>query len=195
MCSDKQLEFEALAAVGEMLLFDCARGNPEEAARILRCARLFARSEDAAQRLSELCTEAGGDATWHESIVESLQDREDLQAAEAVMQRIREGRESATPIEDVMADLEADCAAKAQAESEPLQEPAFLEHLRAMRSRIDQVAEDVREIKHRVATLESGQGTITLALGHVQQSIAGQQVSFDRLTERVERVERRLEIA
>lgn len=29
---DKQLELEALAAVGEMLLFDQARGNPEEAA-------------------------------------------------------------------------------------------------------------------------------------------------------------------
>ena len=83
---DKQLELEALAAVGEMLLFDQARGNPEEAARILRCARLFARSEDAAQRLSELCAEAGSDATWHESIVEELQDREDLQAAEAVME-------------------------------------------------------------------------------------------------------------
>jgi hypothetical protein len=38
---DKQLELEALAAVGEMLLFDQARGNPEEAARILRCARLL----------------------------------------------------------------------------------------------------------------------------------------------------------
>jgi hypothetical protein len=47
---DKQLELEALAAaVGEMLLFDQARGNPEEAARILRCARLFARSEDASK--------------------------------------------------------------------------------------------------------------------------------------------------
>ena len=116
---DKQLELEALAAVGEMLLFDQARGNPEEAARILRCARLFARSEDAAQRLSELCNEAGSDATWRENIVEELQDREDLQAAEAVMQRIREGSESAAPVEDVMGRLEAGYAAQAQAEQEP----------------------------------------------------------------------------
>lgn len=43
---DKPLELEALAAVGEMLLFDRARGNPEEAARILRCARLFARCKN-----------------------------------------------------------------------------------------------------------------------------------------------------
>ena len=89
--TNKHLELEALAAVGEMLLFDQARGNPEEAARIFRCARLFARSEDAAQRLSELCNEVGSDATWRENIVEELQDREDLQAAELVMQHIREG--------------------------------------------------------------------------------------------------------
>lgn len=48
---DKQLELEALAAVGEMLLFDKARGNSEEAAYILRCVRLFASSEDTEQRL------------------------------------------------------------------------------------------------------------------------------------------------
>jgi predicted DNA-binding protein len=95
--SHEQLGFEALAAIGEMLLFDRARGNPEEAARILRCGRLFARSEDVAQRLSELCTEAGSDATWHEKTVEQLQDCEDLQDAEAVMQRIRVGSEGTTP--------------------------------------------------------------------------------------------------
>lgn len=57
----KQLELEALAAVGEMLLFDKARGNPEEAAHVLRCARVFARSEAVKQRLSELCNKAGRD--------------------------------------------------------------------------------------------------------------------------------------
>jgi len=84
----KQLELEALAAVGEMLLFDKARGNPEEAARILRSAGFFARTEDTEQRLSELCTEAGSDTAWHEKNVEELEDIEDLQAAEAVMQRV-----------------------------------------------------------------------------------------------------------
>jgi uncharacterized coiled-coil protein SlyX len=74
-------------------------------------------------------------------------------------------------------------------------ENLILEHLRALRSKIDQIADDVREIKQRVVTLESGQGVITQQIGHLQQSIAGQQVSFDRLTERVERLEKRLEIA
>ena len=89
--TDKQLELEALAAVGEMLLFDKARGKPEEAERILRCARLFARSEGVLQRLSELCAEAGRDATWLEKTVEELQDRDDLRDVETVMKRIRSG--------------------------------------------------------------------------------------------------------
>ncbi|BBQ28374.1 hypothetical protein [Aeromonas sp. WP2-W18-CRE-05] len=128
-----EIATQALAAIGEMLLFDQARGNPEEAARILRCARLFARSEDVAQRLSDLCTEAGSDATWHESIVEELQDREDLQAAEAVMEARRQAQivaraDSAdadmqcfmdTALEDLEASLDADYAAQAQAEQEP----------------------------------------------------------------------------
>lgn len=38
MDTDKPLEIEAFAAISEMLLFDKARGNPEEMLRILRCA-------------------------------------------------------------------------------------------------------------------------------------------------------------
>jgi len=84
----KQFELKALAAIGEMLLFDTARGNPEEAVRILQCARLFARSAGVAQRLRELCNEVGRDATWRADIVEELQDREDLRIAEGEMLRV-----------------------------------------------------------------------------------------------------------
>lgn len=128
--TNNQIELEALAAVGEMLLFDQARGNPEEAARILRCARLFARSEDAAQRLSELCTAAGSDATWHESIVEELQDREDVRIAEERLQRVRDGSEGTVSAVDVLASLEEGYAAQAKAERDSPasdEEPAFLD--------------------------------------------------------------------
>lgn len=74
-------------------------------------------------------------------------------------------------------------------------ENLILEHLRHMRTKIDQVSEDVREMKHRLATIEASQGTVLQHLGHVSTAIAQQQVSFDRLTERVERLEKRLEIA
>ena len=126
-----KLKLLVVAAVGEMLLFDQARGNPEEAARILRCARLFARSEDAAQRLSELCNEAGSDATWRANIVEELQDREDLQAAEAAMEARRQAQLVAqadsvdTALQTLMDEVAADTfgsldegyAAQAQAEA------------------------------------------------------------------------------
>jgi len=41
-------------------------------------------------------------------------------------------------------------------------------------------------------TVESGIGAVNQHIGHLQQTIAVQRVSFDRMTERVER---RLEIA
>lgn len=116
MSTDKQLELEALAAVGEMLLFDKARGKPEESERILRCARIFVRSERALQCLTDLCKAAGSDATWHENVVEELQNSEDLRDAETVMQRILAGDERATPAADVLASLDAGYAAKAERE-------------------------------------------------------------------------------
>ena len=70
----------------------------------------------------------------------------------------------------------------------------IIEHLRHMRGRIDQTAEDMREIKHRLATVEVSQGTILQHLGHLASSIAQQQVSFDRFSDRVERIEKRLEL-
>lgn len=69
-----------------------------------------------------------------------------------------------------------------------------LVHLRAMRSSIDQISSDVREVKHRLASVEATQGTILSHIGHLSTSIAQQQASFDRLAERVERIEHRLEI-
>ena len=73
-------------------------------------------------------------------------------------------------------------------------ESIILEHLRHMRQKIDQVADDVREIKHRLATVEGTQGTILQHTGHLASSIAQQQVSFDRMSERIEHIEKRLQL-
>ena len=69
-----------------------------------------------------------------------------------------------------------------------------LEHLRHMRTKIDQISEDMREVKHRLATVESSQGSIMQHVGHLATSIAQQQISFDRLTDRIEHMERRLQL-
>ena len=70
----------------------------------------------------------------------------------------------------------------------------IIEHLRHMRGKIDHISEDVWEIKHRLANVGSSQGSIMQHVGHLATSIAQQQLSFDRLSDRVERLEKRLEL-
>ncbi len=45
-------------------------------------------------------------------------------------------------------------------------ENIILEHLRAIRTDIGTVKDDVRELKNRVGNLEAGQATILQHLGH-----------------------------
>jgi hypothetical protein len=47
----------------------------------------------------------------------------------------------------------------------------------------------------RAATLEAGQGTMLQHMGHQSSAIAQLQISFDRMGDRVERIERRLQPA
>jgi hypothetical protein len=74
-------------------------------------------------------------------------------------------------------------------------ENLVLEHLRAIRADMAYMKDDVREIKSRVNTLEAGQATIIQQIGHLTGMAAEQHVLYDRLLERIERPERRLEIA
>ena len=72
-------------------------------------------------------------------------------------------------------------------------ENIILEHLRAMRGDITEIKDDVRELKGRMANLEAGQATMLQQLGHQASVSAQQHVSYDRIVERVERIEKRLE--
>jgi hypothetical protein len=63
-----------------------------------------------------------------------------------------------------------------------------LEHLRHIHRIVDETREDEREIKSRVGTLERDVAQI-----HVK--IAEQSLRIDRFTDRVERIERRLDLA
>ncbi len=74
-------------------------------------------------------------------------------------------------------------------------ENLVLEQLRLIRADQASIKADIREVKSRLATLEAGQGTILQHMGHQSSSIAQLQVSFDRIGDRVERIERRLELA
>lgn len=70
-----------------------------------------------------------------------------------------------------------------------------LEHLRAIRSDLAAVRDDTREIKTRLAIVESGVAGLRRDNGDFASSIAAQHLSYDRLADRVERIEQRLNLA
>jgi hypothetical protein len=73
-------------------------------------------------------------------------------------------------------------------------ENLILEHLKRFQSGQDRIERDLKEIKARLSTLEAGQGSILQHIGHLASSIASQQVAIDHMSERIDRVEHRLEL-
>ena len=73
-------------------------------------------------------------------------------------------------------------------------ENPIIEHLRHIRGRVDQIADDVVDLKHRMSTLESGMTLVRREMINGDETDARQQVSLDRLVERIQRIEKRLEL-
>lgn len=80
-------------------------------------------------------------------------------------------------------------------------ETILLEHYPILNSRVDrlrdhqeQFANDVAEIKARLASLEFALSRIRGDLAHGDETDARQQAAIDRLDGRVSRIERRLEL-
>lgn len=69
-----------------------------------------------------------------------------------------------------------------------------LEHLRHIRSRVDQIADDITDLKQRISGLESAMVLVKREVAYGDETDARQQVSLDRLIERIQRIERRLEL-
>ena len=74
-------------------------------------------------------------------------------------------------------------------------ENLVLEQLRFMRSELASVKEDTREIKTRLAVVESGIASLRRDNGDFATTLAVQHASYDRLIDRIERIERRLDLA
>lgn len=74
-------------------------------------------------------------------------------------------------------------------------ENLILEHLRAIRTDIGGIKEDVREIKQRITSLESAVAGLRRDNANLYGDVIDQQARYDRLVERVERIERRLDLA
>ncbi len=73
-------------------------------------------------------------------------------------------------------------------------ENLVLEQLRAIRADIASVKEDTREIKSRLIIVESGIASLRRDGGDFAASIADQHLRYDRLNDRIDRIEKRLEL-
>ncbi|MEO9102371.1 MAG: hypothetical protein ABI212_00120 [Burkholderiaceae bacterium] len=71
----------------------------------------------------------------------------------------------------------------------------LLEHMKRFQAELAASRERDKEILSRLANLEVGQGSILQHIGHLASALAVQQIKVDRLSDRIERIEQRLELA
>lgn len=74
-------------------------------------------------------------------------------------------------------------------------ENLVLELLRAIRGDIASIKDDVRELTHRVGRVELAVAGLRRDIAHFEEATADQSVRLDRISERVDRIEKRLELA
>ena len=74
-------------------------------------------------------------------------------------------------------------------------ESLVLEHLRHIRTRVDQIADDMSDMKLRMSGVESAMVLVKREITHSDETAARQQVALDKLASRIERIERRLELS
>ena len=73
-------------------------------------------------------------------------------------------------------------------------ENLVLEHLRALRAGQDRIESELRDLKERVSVVETGLNGVRRDLVALAEADARLQVSIDRLGDRADRIEKRLEL-
>lgn len=73
-------------------------------------------------------------------------------------------------------------------------ENLVLEHLRHIRGRVDQIADDVSDLKQRMTGLEVSMSLIKREVSYGDEVDTRQQITLDKLLSRIERLERRLSL-
>ena len=73
-------------------------------------------------------------------------------------------------------------------------ENIVIEHLRHIRSKVDQTADDVRDLKSRMSSLEESMVSVRYEVVHCAEVDARQQLSLDKIVQRLDRIERRLDL-
>ena len=70
-----------------------------------------------------------------------------------------------------------------------------LEHLKRFQAGQDRIERKLEEVVTRIGHLELGVAGLRRDFAHAEEGSAGMSVRLDRISERMERVERRLELA
>lgn len=70
-----------------------------------------------------------------------------------------------------------------------------LEHLKRFQAGQDRIERELKEIKGRMSQLEIGIASVRGDLAHMSGDQARQMLTVDALAERIDRIERRLELA
>jgi len=70
-----------------------------------------------------------------------------------------------------------------------------LEHLRALRAGQGRIEDEIKEVKHRLISVESGIAGLRRDGAGTQDDVYRQQATMDKLKERLDRIERRLELS
>ena len=73
-------------------------------------------------------------------------------------------------------------------------ESVILEHLRHIRGRVDRIAEDMKDVKLHLSSVESAMVLVKREVSSGDETDARQQFSLDRLADRIKRIERRLDL-
>lgn len=73
-------------------------------------------------------------------------------------------------------------------------ENLILEHLSRFQAGQDRIEGKIDELTRRISNLEAGQASIIQHIGHLASADAQQQVAADGFNQRLERIERRLEL-
>ena len=70
----------------------------------------------------------------------------------------------------------------------------MLEHLKRFQATLERIERKLGEHTGRLANLEGGQAAIIQHLAHLSAADAAQQLASDHLADRLDRIERRLEL-
>ena len=73
-------------------------------------------------------------------------------------------------------------------------ENLFIEHLKRFQAGQDRIEHKLEGMTRRLANLEAGQASLIQHIGHLASVEAQQQAQADHFAQRLERIERRLEL-